>query len=345
LGHRNTQVTPFLNPWTPEGTTLKSVHSGAYFSLALTHDGRIFGWGSNTFLFPTEERLCLLPQEISIPSSSPISQVACGYDFAMVLTESGEVFGWGENPNGELGMYTSNEKVPSPMFNKELTQLGVQTLVCGGSHGLAIVRDRSLVVWGYNASGCLGTGDKETRFTPHTLIPAKESESFGGISEICTGNSHSIVLMRDGTIMIWGNNNYDQTGMRKSLFVPTILQLHPDGKHEGGLKEESTTEKREPKVIFIGTGMNNGFAMREDGMLFAWGLGSSGQLGVEPSMAWGATPTAIANLRFHIPPPRTEELWRQLFSWLFLGLQDCGSSFSKLNVEVIFALASVYSNS
>jgi hypothetical protein len=52
--------------------------------------------------------------------------------------------------------------------------------------------------------------------------------------------AHTSMNLRDGTVVIWGNNDFDQTGMRNPLFVPTILQLHFDGIQEGSPEEEST---------------------------------------------------------------------------------------------------------
>jgi alpha-tubulin suppressor-like RCC1 family protein len=253
----------------------------------------------------------------------------------MLLTESGEVFGWGKTPNGELAT-PGVKKIPVPTLIKEITRLGVRTLICGGSQGLALLWNGSLMGWGYNQSGTLGTGDLQNRPAPVVIIAAKDSQPFGGISEICCGNSHSIVLMRDGSLMIWGSNDYSQTGMQSALLVPTIIKL-PSNMEEGRMTKEEG-DRSSGKAMFIGTGMNNTFVLREDGVLFVWGLSSGGQLGVEGMV--GNIPTAMPNLKFCIPPLWTEEAWRQIFSWLFLGIQDRSSDFSQIPVEVIFALVS-----
>lgn len=45
----------------------------------------------------------LLPQKISLPSSSPVVQIACGMHHTVVLTLAGEVFTFGSNQYGQLG--------------------------------------------------------------------------------------------------------------------------------------------------------------------------------------------------------------------------------------------------
>jgi alpha-tubulin suppressor-like RCC1 family protein len=335
MGHQDRVPSPILHPWSIKGTTIKSVHCGPFYSVVLTQDGRIFGWGAPPAIFP-EECVSRYPREILVPSSSPVLHITCGYSFMMMITESGEVFGLGQNGSGQLGMGLKKPKISSPTLHKKLTRLGVQALVCGGGHSLAVVRDGSLLAWGFNNKGPLGTGNTTLHHKPVTILQPTESEIFGGISEICAGNVHSMALMRDGTILIWGEHNVGQV-----MLLPTLLQLQPrKGALKVGSREGRTTKEGEPKVVYIGTGINNSLAMREDGMLFIWGVSYSGQLVV--SGANGQAPIAIPSLKFRVPPKRTEERWRQIFSWLFLGFQDPKSIFSKLNVEVIFTLVMVF---
>jgi hypothetical protein len=119
------------------------------------------------------------------------------------------------------------------------------------------------------------------------------------------------------------------------------LQIHSE---EGEGKEESrprerTTEEGEPKVVFIGTGLNYSFAIREDGVLFVWGIPYNSQLGSD--IPDGKLPHPIPNLKLRVPPPRTEELWKPVFSWLFLGINEKKSIFSKLNKDIVFAVVHV----
>jgi alpha-tubulin suppressor-like RCC1 family protein len=61
---------------------------------------------------------------------------------------------------------------------------------------------------------------------------------------------------------------------------------------------ERTTKEGEPGVIFIATGTNNSLAMREDGVLFIWGISYAGQLEI-PDVD-GKSPLVIPDLKFRL---------------------------------------------
>jgi alpha-tubulin suppressor-like RCC1 family protein len=356
LGHTQRQNTPVLLPWPPEGSKEKkfrSVHCGVFYSLAITEDGNLFGWSTDTLMGSDNSGNPYRPRQILVPA--PVVHVACGYNSVMAITGSGEVYGWGTNYNGELGMCAKQEKISKPTLHVELTKRGVRSLVCGGSHGLAIVQDGSVLGWGYNATGTLGTGDTIHRFTPVPLISSEDAQKFSGISEICAGNGHSMALTGDGTVFIWGDNRFSQIGLRQAdiVSVPTILNFTPQEGREGSVTEEDAhltvgsqssrdlgqgkkPKEGGPRVIFVGTGMNNSFAMKEDGELFVWGHWE--QLQMIPGA--GHVPVVLPEWKFRVPPS-SQEFWEQIFFWLFLGIQDLSSIFSELNVEVIFSLVSV----
>ncbi|MCE3013964.1 MAG: hypothetical protein LW878_12950 [Proteobacteria bacterium] len=252
----------------------------------------------------------------------------------MAITTSKKVYAWGENSNGQLGI-SPYGKISVPQIHEELTRHQIKILVSGGCYGLALVADGSLLGWGYKNSDCLG----DTVNNGLTTILRKEDyKKFGGISEICTGNDHAVALTRDGTLLSWGCGVFAQNGTRQTLKTPTVLKLPREG--EGSLPERNSTKGGEPRVVFIATGINNSFAMREDGLMFSWGIGLSGQLGMKVDGTWGA-PRALF-LKFQIPPPRYEEMWHEIFQWIFLGFGDQRSIFSELNVEIIFSLVSLY---
>jgi alpha-tubulin suppressor-like RCC1 family protein len=130
----------------PEGSkekNFRSVHCGVFYLLAITEDGKLFGWSMETLMSSDNSGNPYRPRQILVPA--PVVLVACGYSSVMAITGSGEVYGWGRNCNGELGMCAKLEKISKPTLYVELTKRGVRSLVCGGSHGLAIVQDGSVL--------------------------------------------------------------------------------------------------------------------------------------------------------------------------------------------------------
>jgi alpha-tubulin suppressor-like RCC1 family protein len=69
------------------------ISAGDYHSLALTEDGKVFGWGSNNY------------GQLNIPNNLPrIVDIACGNYHSLALSEDGKVFAWGNNKFGQLNV-------------------------------------------------------------------------------------------------------------------------------------------------------------------------------------------------------------------------------------------------
>ena len=74
---------------------------------------------------------------------------------------------------------------------------------CGTSFSLVLTSFGSIFSFGLNEYGQLGTGDNTIRISPYNITFL--SESF--ITQIETGDSHSLVLTSNGIAYSFGNNN------------------------------------------------------------------------------------------------------------------------------------------
>ena len=87
----------------PDLAGIRRVEAGRDYSLALSHEGIVYAWGSGNLgqigdgLF--EESDCPIPIE-GLPTCVDIS---AGEWHALALTETGEVWAWGLNDHGQLG--------------------------------------------------------------------------------------------------------------------------------------------------------------------------------------------------------------------------------------------------
>lgn len=155
---------------------------------------------------------------------------------------------------------------------------------------------------------------------------------FGAWSAVAAGGNHNIGLKSDGTIRVWGLNNYGQLGLgigdTTNRSTPTKVGLGTDwsvvaagneytvtiktnrtlwawGRNdEGELGDASTTTRYTPRPIGIAsdwlsvtTGSTHTIGMKTNKTLWAWGDNSFGQLGLENSGAGTnrTTPTPIGN--------------------------------------------------
>lgn len=93
------------------GRPVQNIEAGAYFSLAITRDNCLFGWGEAKMgqLGLGKQREIRLPQRIPIVEQETNQEhkvVACsaGFGHTACLTETGDLYTWGFNIYGQLGL-------------------------------------------------------------------------------------------------------------------------------------------------------------------------------------------------------------------------------------------------
>jgi alpha-tubulin suppressor-like RCC1 family protein len=85
---------------------------------------------------------------------------------------------------------------------------GVVSLTAGNLHTCALKSDHSVVCWGNNASGQLGSAGSSSSL-PVTALAASDSNLTAAIS---AGGQHTCALMLDGSMSCWGDNTEFQLG-------------------------------------------------------------------------------------------------------------------------------------
>ena len=225
------------------------------------------------------------------------------------LFTQGGLWVWGQGVQGQLGDNTLASK-SSP----------VQTVaggtnwkqVSGGRfHTAAIKTDGTLWLWGASNYGQLGNNGVTSRSSPVQTIS-------GGSNWKTVGRaygSHVHAIKTDGTLWLWGYNNYGQLGDGSSIThrsspIQTVAggtnwkevsggwihtaAIKTDGtlwlwgyNYDGQLGDNTTATKSSP-VQIIGGGTNwklvscghyHNAAIKTDGTLWTWGQNGFGQLG------------------------------------------------------------------
>ncbi len=149
-----------------------SVAAGQYFSLALASDGSVYSWGYNNdgeLGDPNAFTNETVPVQVSLPSlnagNSPgVTQIAAGNSHSLALTSDGSVYAWGSDALDQLG---DGGNGGSSSANP--TQVGTITaleIAAGATFSLAVQVDHTLITWGADASGQLGTGTTATSQQP-----------------------------------------------------------------------------------------------------------------------------------------------------------------------------------
>lgn len=238
-----------LEPAEVKGLTdVVAVSAGSYLSLALKKDGTVWQWGwgdrVNGYV-STPKKVEGLPR---------ITAVAAGYFTSTALGSGGEVWVWGT----ELWMSGIPDKIRKPT---RLSGIGeVKAIAAQGNTAAAIQWDGTVWVWNNaktypepekllqpveagitDAVSIVGGSNnfytviksdgtlwewnmhKLSDNQPYQVKPIQEAVA------AANGYNHRLSLLKDGTVLAWGDNTYGQTGVGaiQSETLKTVLESLP----------------------------------------------------------------------------------------------------------------------
>lgn len=192
---------------------------------------------------------------VSVQSLRFVTAVAAGAEHTLALLADGKVMAWGSNGWGQLG---AEEEGFSSSVPVEVVGLGgrATAIAAGADHSLALLSNGTVMAWGDNEHGQLGTGATAEAVEKPTAV-----RGLTNVRAIAAGGESSLALLDNGTVMAWGNNESGQLGIGslKDSDVPVAIK---------GLRE----------VKAIAAGGEFGLALLENATVAAWGSDASGEL-------------------------------------------------------------------
>lgn len=264
----------------PNLSTVRAIAAGAWYSLAVTSDGQVWGWGDDSWSQLGDGAPgngAALGRTSPVPASGLTGAVAvaAGIDGAhsLALMGDGTVMAWGYNTSGQLGDgSTTTRTTPVPVSGLS----GVVALAAGSAHSLALTADGNSWGWGSNGAaqidnGCTrGGAGCGTQLRPVQMQPS-------GPRALAAGESHSLAIQPDGTMVAWGYNSAGQlgnanTGWWQQLQGTPVPVVGPTN------------------VVAVAGGGYHSLAVESTGVVWAWGDNSSGELG---DGTWTNTTAAI----------------------------------------------------
>ncbi|WP_295456262.1 CARDB domain-containing protein [uncultured Thiodictyon sp.] len=228
-------------------TGVAAVAAGAYHTLALTTDGKLWAWGWNWCGQVGDGTTTDQPSPVLILTG--VAAMAAGAYHTLAIRTDGSLWAWGNNTYGQLGGATNYDNQATPIQ----VLSGFAAVAAGSNYSLALTPDGSLWAWGYNGAGALGDGSTTYRGTPVQVL--------SGVAAVAAGAAHTLALKPDGSLWAWGWNAYGQLG---------------DG---------TTTNRLSPLQALSGVAAVAGgssahtLVLTTDGKLWAWGSNAYGQLG------------------------------------------------------------------
>ena len=285
-----------------------AVSTGRYHTAAIRSDGYLFTWGLGTSGELGDGTVISKSSPVQIGSSS-WTAVSAGLNTTYAVRSGGTLFAWGLGSSGQLGDVTTISK-SSPV------QIGSSswTAVQGGDlHALAILSTGSLYAWGRNNEGQLGDSTTINKSSP-VLIGGSSSWSAIG-----AGVNTSFAIRSGGTLFAWGSNNVGQLGdsldnnFPQNFSAPALTKFYINNSVNTlqiiNNQSWSMLDARESHAVGI----------RSDGILFAWGVNTSGQLGdgttifkSSPVQIGSSSWTVVSAGRYHTSAIRSGGT---LFTW------------------------------
>ena len=186
-----------------------------------------------------------------------IIKIACGENHCLFLTHAGMVYTLGDNTYGQLGIGQNNitKETKDGLMLKELLNYRISNIACGKNHSFCfgVVREMTkagssvpnnnmefdpktsyfLFGWGDNSFYQLGM--KQTNKNKLILKPTKIycSNNFHNpaiigeeLINICCGLNFTILLFRNGKLLTFGDNQYNQLIYKENEILPNFAYNH-----------------------------------------------------------------------------------------------------------------------
>ena len=287
-------------------TTWSKIAAGVTHSLSLKTDGTMWAWGRGNAGRLGDNTTIYRSSPVQIGALTTWAQIAGGGIHSMAVKTDGTMWLWGSAYKGALGSNDTTINNSSPVQVGALTTWAKVAAVANSS--FAIKTDGTLWAWGHNNFGQLGDNTEIDKASP---IQVGALTTWAQIGRNSGNGKFAMAIKTDGTLWLWGRNNYGQLGDNTTINRSSPVQigaLTTWSKFYGGtsftmaIKTDGTlwtfgyngygqlgdnTVIRRSSPVQVGAlttwssiagGSHNSVAVKTDGTLWTWGNGQRGQL-------------------------------------------------------------------
>lgn len=241
---------------------LRRVRAGASHTCGVRGSGAAVCWGANGFGQLGDSTMTDSATPAVVGGVSDFAAVvpmigSDAIDFTCATTMAGQGYCWGGNPNGAFVPGGATTQRPTP---EAVTGLSDIVDIAGNRDHVCAVRGTgSLLCFGRNVSGQLGTGDTTSRMSP--VVVAGVDNAIG----VAAGSEFTCTVLESGRVQCWGRGDAGQLGDGRGVDSLSPVQV------------EGLTD-----AVQVAT---SGFvvcARREGGEVVCWGDDTDGLFGTEP---------------------------------------------------------------
>ena len=142
-----------------------------------------------------------------------VKSVSCGDDHLLAVKEDGSLWAYGWNGSGQLGTGncggTDWDSAPVHVMD------GVSRVSAGDNVSAAVRTDGTLLVWGLNLYGALGTGEVRlggTRLYSEEDFVLVPYQLLTDVTDCRLNGDSGFAIRRDGSVWGWGQNGLGELG-------------------------------------------------------------------------------------------------------------------------------------
>ena len=259
------------------GVSFSAISAGYLNTFALSDDGRVFGWGTNSQGQLGDGTTTQRTTPVAVTTSGvldgvTIVAIAPGRLHSLALSSDGRVFSWGWNTSGQLGDGTTTQRTTPVAVTTSgvLAGVSISAIAAGENSSYALGSNGRVYSWGENACHELGDGTTTGRLEP-VAVTTSGVLSGVSISAISAGFLGGFALDTEGRAYSWGSlfNSYGYLGDGGVA----------DGTMPVAVKTSGVLAGISISALALGPAGRHQLAIGSDNKLYSWGFGASGQIG------------------------------------------------------------------
>ncbi|XP_056145392.1 RCC1 and BTB domain-containing protein 1-like isoform X2 [Lampris incognitus] len=194
------------------------------------------------------------------------------------ITSDDEVYVFGLNCSSCLGTGDSLSTIAPKKLDFLRSRKVVSLSYGSGPHVLLATEEGELFAWGHNGYSQLGNGTTNQGVSP-VLVSANLLNK--KVTVVACGSHHSMALTDTGEVYAWGYNNCGQVGSGSTANQPTPRRVSNclQNKMVVSIVCGQTSSLAVVDNGEIVSGYAHSLALTDEGLLYAWGANTYGQLG------------------------------------------------------------------